>query len=315
MNISFERIKSRLIKENLNFNKKFFDLKMKLTGNTRPHSYPRISCDTFRWLSDHVYDEIDKNTKIVNIKKGDIIFVSSFFIDEFFKFIHPKLKNKYVLITHTGIEAIDGKSMKYIDDKIIHWFGKNVLINHPKITPIPIGLENLWKYGTGIISLFDRLNKIKIKEKKNNILYHFKIATNKKERQKAYDYIIKHSLAETFEHKQCPPIYLKKLIQYKFILSPPGAGEECHRTWEALYLDVVPIVKKCAATQYFQSLGLPIWNVEEWSDLDNINQEFLNQKYNELNKTNKKAIFMDFWIHKISEKSNKSYNELRSKFN
>jgi hypothetical protein len=29
----------------------------------------------------------------------------------------------------------------------------------------------------------------------------------------------------------------------RFVLSPPGNGNDCHRTWEALYLGAIPIVQ------------------------------------------------------------------------
>ncbi|CAF4378106.1 unnamed protein product, partial [Adineta steineri] len=38
-----------------------------------------------------------------------------------------------------------------------------------------------------------------------------------------------------------PSIYMRNR-QYPFWLSPRGNGLDCHRTWEALYLDTIPIV-------------------------------------------------------------------------
>jgi hypothetical protein len=51
--------------------------------------------------------------------------------------------------------------------------------------------------------------------------------------------------------------------QYAGILSLPGHGVDCHRTWEALYLGAVPIVQKYGAAMLFK--GLP---VVELADLD-----------------------------------------------
>src|SRR5207237_409730 len=38
-----------------------------------------------------------------------------------------------------------------------------------------------------------------------------------------------------------PKIY-ERNRQYPYWLSPRGGGIDCHRTWEALYLDIIPIV-------------------------------------------------------------------------
>jgi hypothetical protein len=32
------------------------------------------------------------------------------------------------------------------------------------------------------------------------------------------------------------------MAQWRFCVSPPGNGIDCHRTWEALYLGVIPVV-------------------------------------------------------------------------
>jgi hypothetical protein len=36
--------------------------------------------------------------------------------------------------------------------------------------------------------------------------------------------------------------YLRKLKEYKYIISPPGNGIDCHRNWEAIYCGCIPIV-------------------------------------------------------------------------
>lgn len=309
-----DKLKLKINRDSLAFRKKIFELKMGITGNIRPHSYPYISSDTFRFISDHVYDFANEESKIPNVKNKDIIFVNSDDIENYFIYIHPKIDNPYVLITHWGIKPVDYALTKYIDSKIIHWYGKNVLVEHKKITPLPIGLEDLHRYGTGVISYYSKQKNKNIPQRKNKILYHFKIATNLKERQVAFDYITKHPLAESFQYKLPPPLYLKKLNKYKFIISPPGAGEECHRTWEALYLNVIPIVKRSFTAEYFSSIGIPIWVVDDWHELNNIDEHFLKEKYEELiNKKNKDALYMDYWIKKISRFSNKKHNELLSK--
>ncbi|HFC76969.1 MAG TPA: hypothetical protein ENJ27_01950 [Candidatus Moranbacteria bacterium] len=313
--MQLKKIKKRIIdkyqREKINLSRKLFQLKMKISGNNRPSSEPYISCDNFRAHSDHIFDEVNEKTKIPNIKKGDIVFLSTIphtNLEKYFMNIHPKIKNPYILITHNGIVPVGENEKKYIDDKIIHWYGKNVLIEHTKVTPIPIGLENLWKYSTGATNYFKKETRKKLL-KENKILYHFKIATNPDERQKAFDYISKHPLAETLTTKLNQIAYIRNLNQYKFVASPPGAGEECHRTWEALYLKTIPIVPRSATTDYFEKLGLPIWNIDNWNELDNLNEKDLEKKYNELiSKANFEPLWFDYWWNKIKEKQNENIN-------
>lgn len=54
------------------------------------------------------------------------------------------------------------------------------------------------------------------------------------------------------------------------MLSPPGGGIDCHRTWEALYMGAIPIVRTSCLDKLFHNL--PVVIVEKWED---VNEEFL----------------------------------------
>jgi len=53
--------------------------------------------------------------------------------------------------------------------------------------------------------------------------------------------------------------------QYAFVLSPPGNGKDCHRTWEALALGSVPIMLKSSLDPLFE--GLPVVLIESWDEV------------------------------------------------
>ena len=57
-----------------------------------------------------------------------------------------------------------------------------------------------------------------------------------------------------------------------FVVSPRGHGYDCHRTWEALALGCIPIVKHSPIDHVFDHL--PVLIVREWSD---VNRELLVQ--------------------------------------
>ena len=59
---------------------------------------------------------------------------------------------------------------------------------------------------------------------------------------------------------------------YSFILSPFGNGMDCHRTWEALCLGCIPIVKAPDFTKMFENL--PVLIVNNWNE---VNQELLDK--------------------------------------
>jgi hypothetical protein len=69
-----------------------------------------------------------------------------------------------------------------------------------------------------------------------------------------------------------PTKYRELLRQSQFVLSPPGNGADCHRTWEALYMGAVPIVLK--KFWPFQEINLPVLIVEDWEDVPSRVQSF-----------------------------------------
>jgi hypothetical protein len=302
--------------------KRVFDLKMRLRGDYHPSSYPFISGDGFRALARFRFDTIDdieaftkrSDAEATRSKKsGDIVFVASPIIKEFFERAHPRVSEPYILITHNGDTNIDESFLKFIDDRIIRWFAQNVLAEHPKLTPIPIGLEDLHYYQNGIVSHFKSMRRrIKMRPfkgrlpaengraRKARIFYHFKVRTNSNERQPALDYFNRHPLAETMENKLSPRLYLKKLSSYMFTASPPGNGDDCHRTWEAMYLGVIPIVRRSTGTDYLKGLGLPMLVVDEWADLDGFDENKLKGIYEKtLRESRTEALYMDHWIREI----------------
>lgn len=302
------RVRSKVDRMIHSLKKGFFNLSLRFSKDKRPPSDPYISSDTFRHNADHVFDEVRIvdgrfSTVLPEVKRGDVIFVSSTYMKEFFEFVHPSIKNPYILITHDGIEPADESYIAKIDSKIIHWFAKNTVIKHPKITPLPIGLENLHQYSAGITSIFKKLERKNwlIRDKKTAILFKFNISTNPKKRQIAYDYLIKHPLAEQLKRKLSSNLYLKKLVNYKFVASPQGAGIQCHREWEAMYLGVVPIVEKSISAEYFRDLGLPMWVINDWHDLDGLTIDDLNKKFDEvMTKSDKSKLYIDYWLKEIN---------------
>lgn len=59
--------------------------------------------------------------------------------------------------------------------------------------------------------------------------------------------------------------WLDELQEHEFVASPAGNGIDCHRSWEALYLGTVPIVRPYRSLTRFASL--PIMFLDDWTKL------------------------------------------------
>jgi hypothetical protein len=216
-------------------------------------------------------------------------------IDEYFRRIHPRIKNRYKLITHNDDINITEKELQLIDDKIIHWFAQNVLVAHPKITPIPIGLENAYYANAGYAPFYKKPLPSQ-KTRLPRILVGFNTTSNSEERNKALEALSHDINADIIKKRYSQPDYVLTVKRYCFVASPPGNGEECHRTWETMLLGVIPVVKRSVGIEYFKSLHLPLLIIDSWDELKNLSGYDLKSKYDLImSKANKKPLYMNYW--------------------
>jgi hypothetical protein len=272
-----------------------------LNNSKRPGSYPFLSVDTYRAICNHFVDETDVPFDSKKVLPGDLIFVNTELIDYFFKNYHDAISSPYILITGNSIMSAPGKFIdKLNNDKLIMWFGVNPSINcHPKFIPLPLGIANIhWPHGN--IQSFLDIKKIKIK-KKYLLGINFITTTNESERDLAYGYFSELSFCKNFllkESKRKKPHteYLRDISECKFVVSPHGAGLDCHRTWEILYAGGFPVVKASTLDSLYE--GLPVLIVNSWSD---VTEKFLEIKYKEMLGVNysTERLYALYWINII----------------
>jgi hypothetical protein len=264
----------------------------------RPSSNPYITGDGFRSIAHHIFDDAS-DVRVSKVKTGDIIFVRSDMLQEFFKKKLPLIKNRFILLSHNADNNIDASVTNLMNSKVIHWFAQNILIKDSKISPLPIGLSNI-RYNPD--STFIKIVQSEGFNKKNKIAVSFR--PNNPERALLVETILKFNTAEEAlaENKLD---YYRKISQFKFVASPEGNGVDCHRTWEALYLRSVPIVIRNVMTECFEELGLPVILINNWDELKVMSEDFIEKKYKELEpKFDSEAIYIDYWLKMINYKIN-----------
>lgn len=276
--------------------------KLMKCASIRPAVFPYPTGDGFRSIADHVYDETGKCDP-AKIREGQSVFLKSSMIPEWFQVSHPKIAFPYVLISHNSDYNIGEKDIALIDSKIIRWYGQNTKARHPKLIPIPFGLNNLYVSLSERSALYDRLRKNLPVVRKNRIFFSFSIFTNPAERQPAFDFLEKSIISDRPEWIKNPEQYLNTIMGYRFIACPDGNGNDDPRRWQAMYLKLVPIVKRTTSMEYFKSLGLPLWIIDDWKDLAGLTEKDLEKKYEELRSGfESSALWSDYWIGKIGKK-------------
>jgi hypothetical protein len=61
--------------------------------------------------------------------------------------------------------------------------------------------------------------------------------------------------------------------EFAFEASPQGNGLDCFRTWEALFLGTIPIVRKSTLDPLFEDQALPVVTVDSWDEVTPANLE------------------------------------------
>ena len=84
--------------------------------------------------------------------------------------------------------------------------------------------------------------------------------------------------------------------KYAFVISPHGNGVDCHRTWEALCLGCIVILKKSGISDLFD--GLPVLVVDDWNDID-IDLLHLTLDRYKNTKFHYDKLTLKYWIEKI----------------
>jgi len=221
---------------------------------------------------------------------GMSIYVCSDLLKFFVLQILPKINNKFVLVTGDSDMCIpkealtNSESATLINNPfLLKWFAQNTQIQkHEKIVQLPIGLDyhtisndpncnwktdgegHLPKYQEGIlINLRQQMKPFY--ERTPTIYVNFTPINDRfGQRKSAFEEIPSELLSINQSFTKRTQNW-NNITQHAFVLSPFGMGMDCHRTWEALCLGAIPIVKAPNFQKMFEDL--PVLVVNEWSEI------------------------------------------------
>lgn len=237
------------------------------------------------------------------LQPGVVIFVDTVASAPFLEIFFPLIKVPFVLISGDSDQAnpYDKKTWETLTSSplVLHWFVGNYrgppegTSLFSKLSLLPIG-NNQWRrknpllmgaYQDGYGLLNGTLQRQREKLAERPIIVAFHAGTNKAIRDPLWDLACKSTstLASLSDCNSIPPEdFYGRLQSFKFVLSPHGAGLDCFRTWEGLYLGVYPIVKTSTLDPLY--VDLPVLIVKDWTDitpelLDSTYAHFQNSKF------------------------------------
>lgn len=270
------------------------------------------------------------------LKPGSTIYVCGSAVPHFVQAIAPQIPYQYILVSGdcdqtvpNDLFASDNDFNKFVNSpNLIHWFSQNCVLtslkevkrdvaslSHPKLSQIPIGLDyhtmaerdHEWGSQTSPLNQEKLLKAVASKAKpldqricKAYANFQFLMTTKfGSDRVDAINQVPKDLV-------YYEPTKIKRLntwvsqSKYAFVISPHGNGLDCHRTWEALGLGCIPIVKTSPLDPLFEDL--PVLIVKSWSD---VTQDLLNQTVQEYSSKqfNMEKLKLSYWVQIINSKS------------
>jgi len=229
----------------------------------------------------------------------------------------PKIKWKFNLVSGDSDTAVSQEIQGDAFFSIVNspylngWFAQNKKVSFDRLFSLPIGLDfhTLWNdplaFGGGPLlpssqesqlrSVFRNSSPAGDRTLKMYCNWHFQL--NRGDRIECLNSIDK-SLCY-FEENFCNRYETwRNQSNYVFVLSPEGGGMDCHRTWEALALGCIPIVKRNAFSDLFRHL--PVLIVDDWRD---INLQMLRDALilSRSAQLHKQELTMHYWVNKISK--------------
>lgn len=265
----------------------------------RPSSAPLLSGDTFRAIATHVWESSRKAVRSERLRPGDVVFCESHLLEEFTESVVAKKPVPLVILAGNSDRNFDTDPIfKMRQDCGLRIFAQNLTRDLDGYRPLPIGLENAWMANNGRRRPFDH-RVAEALPRRSRILSAFSPQTNPALRLTAIRAL--RTVTTVDEPGQLTPHQHRRALRsYMFVASPPGNGEDTHRAWEAMYLGCVPIVLESHLTREFEVLGLPLWVVSSYEELDAMTESDLQAKYVSLrSRFDSPALQVEYWHMEI----------------
>jgi hypothetical protein len=230
-----------------------------------------ISGDRFPGICDFVsqyYDVVDETHQSAS-DGVRIYYADTHFVNNMWGKLDPA--HEYVIVSHNGDAAIVDDNPRDCDvvaatmpDNVIAWFGQNVDTQHPKIQSLPIGLENDRWFPEAAKKETVLAFRKGYKEPTRLLYANHTVRTNPVERQAALD-ACPWATTKHGHNGHSFVEYVSDIVEHFYVLCPRGNGIDCHRTWETLYLNRVPVMLRHRNAEFYEDL--PILFVDSWEEI------------------------------------------------
>ena len=197
------------------------------------------------------------------IKPGPIVYSRTHLVCEQF----PALAQmgSCVLITSFSDACCTEEMAAGLPQNVRRWFSNNVTAHDERVVTVPLGLRTSPEGEVYLRAAIERGRP----PQRNLVYMNFwrRIRNGNNPRVGLYEMFLPKpwiTYEGGFEHVPMPHFY-EQIACHPFVLSPPGAGPDCHRHWEAMMLGSIPIVLRSDATRILDDM--PCLQVNNWGEV------------------------------------------------
>jgi len=255
---------------------------------------------------------------------GVTVYVTTKALPAFVEQVLPRIQTKFTLITGDSDQGpIQTLKSKQAFDSLVNnpylikWFGQNAVDGeekHPKFVQLPIGLD----YHTLKVTSTSWGPKATPLEQETLLMgkRHASLAFENRSAKLFFagqsdnsrrDKVM-HSGAVEYHAATDRSTFWSTAGSHRFVVSPPGNGIDCHRTWEAFAMGSIPIVSDRLHTLY-KTNGLNVVSLsdEEWGQLSSpAVQKKMRYAASHYRKEMPEAMYLKYWTDKIRNSKDQS---------
>lgn len=266
-------------------------LKEKITRDIPYNTSPFISSSHILYKGNLIIERetviSDKHKTINSISgKHAVVVVYTPRIVEFYNYIikHNVNVSNWNVFVIRGNNFFTYKDFEDLEIPFQNMFIHNLLgtpMVKQKISPLPLGINPNLVSKPGYFELVSTTDifKNKLIDSCKLILMNFDCSTNLLARESVIRQLKGSNNIDWVSRIPSTDLF-RTYSQYLFVISPPGAGPDCYRTWEAIYAGAIPIVLD-SETPYFNQ-HYPFWRVSAWSQLNYLSASQIREKYLEM---------------------------------
>jgi hypothetical protein len=234
-----------------------------------------LSGDFFRGLCDHIYWCNDEPHENRGFRHGDIVFCK---IDEVWRLFRAlrRTRCRVVLVTGEGDKPVDPALWMSRPPQVAAWWGTNMGVVAAEARGLPLGLGNAGGRKTVVL---DEIREARTRSSTRDLaLYaNFSPHSNRGLREPLLQWLREPAQSwitqGNYNGDSGRISYLKELMRHRFVLCPPGNGEDTHRFWESLYAGAFPVIRRSVAMDHFSAA--PALVLDDLRDVDeNVLRDF-----------------------------------------